>query len=150
MTWLLASGLIAAVGVIGALSVAAWWFGRRALARADRLGDVREEKAQLERLNDKWKRTVDDLEQGLANRTAEVARQIAARKQAEEAARNAIDELAKGGSAPAVVSALNERLQALSRLSNMSTGAASEDRDGDGAVHGGLPEGNGADDPVPG
>jgi len=79
--------------------------------------------------------------------TAERDGQLAARKQAEEAARHAIDELAKSGNAPAIVSALNERLQALSRLSGVPTAAATEDRQGDGAVHGRPAASDGADDP---
>ena len=134
---------LSALGVIGLQVAFNWWLARRSFKAIDQIPALKISVYELQGAVQERDGLIETLK-------GERDSQLAARKQAEEAARHAINELAKSGNAPAIVSALNERLQALSRLSNMSTGAASEGGEGEGAVHGAVPLSDSADDTRPG
>jgi uncharacterized protein GlcG (DUF336 family) len=133
---------LAALGVIGLQVAFNWWLARRSFKAIDQIPELKERNIELRIAVKERDGHIDTLQR-------ERDSQIAARKQAEEAARHAINELAKNGNAPAIVSALNERLQALSRLSNVSD-ATSEGDSAEGTVHGAVPSGDGPEDTRPG
>jgi hypothetical protein len=134
---------LSALGVIGLQVGFNWWLARRSFKAIDQIPALKIRVFELQSAVKERDGLLDTLQ-------GERDSQIAARKKAEEAARHAIDELAKSGSADALVDSLNDRLSALSRLSNLSTGAASEGGDGEGTVHGSGSSGDGADDTRPG
>jgi hypothetical protein len=130
---------LSALGVIGLQVAFNWRLARRSFKAIDQIPSLKIRVFELQSAVEKRDGHIDALQ-------GERDSQIAARKQAEEAARHAITELAKSGSAPAIVDSLNERLQALSRLSNVSTTTAREGGSAEGAVHGTVPSGDVADD----
>ena len=146
MTWLLASGLVAAVAIIGGNSAAAWWFGKRALSRADALGDRKTRVAELERLIGDRDDAFDELHTKWIENKRQLAREIAARKSVEDQRDRLLKELETQGDPDAVAAGIRVDLGRLSALSEVSdvpeaaAGAGADSRDGEGAVHGGDPE----------
>jgi hypothetical protein len=134
---------LSSLGVIGLQVGFNWWLARRSFRAIDQIPDLKIRVFELQTAVKERDVLLDEVQ-------GERDAQLAARKQAEEAARHAIDELAKSGNAPAVVSALNDRLQALSELSNMSSDTSSEGSGKEGAVHGTVPVADSADDTRPG
>ncbi len=130
---------LSALGVIGLQVAFNWWLARRSFRAIDQIPALKIRVFELQSAVKERDGHIDTLQ---GDRDS----QIAARKQAEEAARHAITELAKSGSAPAIVDSLNERLQALSRLSNVSTDATGEGGGEEGTVHGAVSSGDGAND----
>jgi hypothetical protein len=126
---------LAALGVIGLQVAFNWWLARRSFKAIDQIPELKERNIELRIAVKERDGHIDTLQR-------ERDSQIAARKHAEEAARHAIDELAKSGNADALVTALNERLSALSRLSNVPD-ATSEGDSAEGAVHGSVPSSEG-------
>lgn len=131
MTWLLASGLVAAIVIIGATVAGGFWFARKALRRTEQLGDYREGMESAGRLNDKWKRTVDDLKQGLANKTNQLLREVAARKSVEEQRDRAIKHLQDSGDPEGHAAAIRADIGRLQELSKMSSSAPAKDHHDD-------------------
>ena len=130
---------LSALGVIGLQVAFNWWLARRSFKAIDQIPALKIRVFELQSAVEKRDGHIDTLQ-------GERDSQIAARKQAEEAARHAINELAKNGNAPAIVSALNERLQALSRLSDVPNATGEGDR-AEGTVHGTVSSGDGSDNP---
>lgn len=131
---------LSALGVIGLQVGFNWWLARRSFKAIDQIPALKIRVFELQSAVKERDGHLDALQ-------GERDSQIAARKQAEEAARHAITELAKSGSAPAIVDSLNERLQALSRLSDVSTDAAGEGGRAEGTVHGAVSGGDSPDNP---
>lgn len=102
MTWLLASGLVGAVGVIAVLVGAGIWLVKRSLERADSRTTDRVALEREKNLNLNWQQENEAVRKELADSEHRLSREVVARKTAERQRNALLTELADQGS-PSVV-----------------------------------------------
>ena len=118
VTWLLAIAVLGSIGVLAIAVAAGWWFGRRAVDRADKLGAARVRVAKVESANERWSDLLDALRSDMSQKDDEIARERAARKIVEAQRDDAMEELEAAGDPRGTAAGIRRDLDRLARMSS--------------------------------